>query len=98
MRNECENEIKEKEHIKISIRPNDKIKDIFSTIKIEAKKNGYDICEVKEKDLNSKATDIVPWNSNWIKSATEGNINLKKRLKNSEKEPEPEKIKLPKDQ
>ncbi len=96
MRSECENEIKEKEHIKISIRPNDKIKDIFGTLKIEAKKNGYNICELKEKDLNSKLTDIIPWNYNWIKS--QGNINIKKRLKNSEKDPELPKNKLPKDE
>lgn len=46
--------------------------------------------------MTSKATDIVPFNSKWI--STEGNINMKKRLKNNEKDPEPEKKKLPRDQ
>mgnify|MGYP000962475680 CR=1 FL=1 len=96
MRTENENVNKEKEHIKISIRPNDKNKDFLSTLKIEARKNGYEICEAKEKDRTNKPTDIVPWDTNWVK--TEGNINMKKRLKNYEKEPEPPKMKLARDQ
>ena len=96
MRNECENEINNKEHINISIRVNDKNKELLNTLKTEAQKNGYEISEAKEKDSTQKATDIVPWDSNWDKP--ERNVELKKRLKKHEKDPEPLKKKLPKDE
>ena len=88
--------MKDKEHIKISVRKNDKNKGILNTIKTEAKKNGYALHYVDEKVNKSKATDIVPHGSTWMK--TEGNINMKNRLKNNESVPETPKKKLARDQ
>ena len=96
MRNEYEDNINNRENIKISVRKNDKNKDVLNVLKNEAKNYGYEISEVKEKENTQKTTDVIPWDSNWDKP--ERNVNLKKRLKNSENEPEPPKRKLPKDE
>lgn len=96
MRNDNEDDIHLKDNIKVSIRKNDKNQDTLNTLKAEADKYGYEISELKEKETTQKTTDVIPWDSHWDKP--ERNENLKKRLKNCEKEPEPEKKRLPKDE
>jgi hypothetical protein len=96
MRNEYEDEIHNRENIKISVRKNDKNIDVLNTLKNEASKIGYDIIEVKEKETFTKYSDVIPWDSNWDKP--ERNKNLQKRLKAHENLPEPPKKKLAKDE
>lgn len=92
MRNECEDELHRREHIKISIRKNDKNTNLMENIIEEASKNGYEVKEINEKNIKQKATDIVPWDSGWERIDIVKD--LRKRLKNNEKDPEPPKKKL----